>query len=354
MAGQSDNAAPCFAVKVEDDDSGDNIHTADTGSLYLVTEIQKYEQNIEADDATDDTNDFCRSDLCMPKYHATEESSVQETSYQSNDTMCDLEQNYADANLTVKMESVDNITYVGSACNVSEIQRHEPNTDEDGLVDESCVQDISYMNTDTTCSLCGMIFVKQKALYTHIRNRHSNEPCSLCRSIVLSKDFFKIHKPTCPVGTTCEICGVMYKGLRQHIIRNHTALHKRHACSICSMRFLRAHQLTIHLRNHTGQKPFQCDTCGRRFTNKNSLAVHQFTHASIPQFQCDICGKRTTYSHQMKRHRKSHPNADRHSYKLSSTSVVPETSENPCHPNPVDIEDIKSDSKNSPKENGIP
>lgn len=51
-----------------------------------------------------------------------------------------------------------------------------------------------------------------------------------------------------------------------------------HQCSVCG-KFVqsRAH-LTIHMRSHTGEKPFVCRICGRGFSVKSSLKSHFATH----------------------------------------------------------------------------
>ncbi|XP_018012376.1 homeotic protein spalt-major-like [Hyalella azteca] len=54
----------------------------------------------------------------------------------------------------------------------------------------------------------------------------------------------------------------------------------KHKCRYCGKVFGSDSGLQIHLRSHTGERPFKCNICGNRFTTRGNLKVHFQRHQS--------------------------------------------------------------------------
>ena len=52
----------------------------------------------------------------------------------------------------------------------------------------------------------------------------------------------------------------------------------KHVCRFCQKIFGSDSALQIHLRSHTGERPFKCNICANRFSTKGNLKVHFVRH----------------------------------------------------------------------------
>ncbi|XP_053684008.1 zinc finger protein 12-like isoform X1 [Sabethes cyaneus] len=93
---------------------------------------------------------------------------------------------------------------------------------------------------------------------------------------------------------TCKICGKTLSSPSSYYV--HMKLHsgtKPFACTVCEAAFCRKPYLEVHMRTHTGERPFSCDVCLKRFSQKSSLNTHKKIHMrywSIHKpFQCNQC-----------------------------------------------------------------
>jgi DNA-directed RNA polymerase subunit RPC12/RpoP len=60
-------------------------------------------------------------------------------------------------------------------------------------------------------------------------------------------------------------------------------------CTMCGKACSQSSHLTVHMRTHSGDRPYACITCGQAFSRAHSLTVHMHTHSGNRPYPCTTC-----------------------------------------------------------------
>lgn len=133
--------------------------------------------------------------------------------------------------------------------------------------------------------------------------------CDICNKNFGRKEnifmHMRIHTGEKPYG--CDKCEKKFPHIGDLI--RHKRVHtgeKPYICDVCGTGFSNISTCKRHQRIHTGEKPFTCDVCGKEFRHKSTLSKHMYIHTGEKKYECDICKKRFREKFYIAKHMRTH------------------------------------------------
>ncbi|XP_061706391.1 gastrula zinc finger protein XlCGF8.2DB-like [Cydia pomonella] len=145
---------------------------------------------------------------------------------------------------------------------------------------------------------CDSVFNRPYRLAQHllVHNNIKGFPCpeTNCGKAYTNKSHLdrhinNIHKVTeSDMLFSCPTCLKKYAN-RQNLKRHVNITHKvkiSFSCDICKLNFLKKHQLTAHMYQHTGIMSFSCELCHKEFVSLKEKKKHARNHKI---YRCSEC-----------------------------------------------------------------
>ncbi|XP_037040099.1 zinc finger protein OZF-like [Bradysia coprophila] len=224
---------------------------------------------------------------------------------------------------------------------------------------EVCVElEVEECSDMLQCDICGSTFDTKHKLSLHMKDTHATKHtavkrgmymCIQCNRNIQGKFLFYAHQYEHLMGGFddaddvtlidklktflnanilydtlapdkafgCKICSHLSvkrrKNIETHILQEHVyrlqfkkRSEKKFPCEYCGQKFTLSHNMLVHKRIHTMERPYTCLICNKSFSHSSYMKYHERVHSGLKTFQCSTCGMSFKSKTKLNQHNKIH------------------------------------------------
>ncbi|NWI93671.1 ZN835 protein, partial [Pitta sordida] len=175
------------------------------------------------------------------------------------------------------------------------------------------------------CRFCPFfsLYFGSMVRHSYIHTETKPYSCEFCHSTFTSSWALKRHRRLHAVREkpfVCKDCNQTFK--TSNHLQKHSLLHIKNGqdqppfyqCAECTYTTYVLSNLELHIRTHTGEKPYSCSVCQMKFRTSSHLRRHRVTHFNMEHFKelpvktytCEECGYCTAHNGNLKPHLRIH------------------------------------------------